>query len=126
MKIFWLTWINVFGTVSAMTNIFQLLTAIIAVESGGNNLAVGDGGRAIGALQIHQCVILDVNRVYGTRYTHAAMTNRELATNVFYKYLAIYAKDRSPEFMARVWNGGPRGNSNPATVIYWKKVKRHF
>ena len=46
-----------------------LLSSIITVESNGKVDAVGDGGKAIGILQIHACVIVDVNRVHGTSYS---------------------------------------------------------
>lgn len=101
----------------------HLLAALIAVESGGNDHAVGDGGRAIGALQIHAGVVQDVNRRHGTRYTHRGMTNRTDAVRVADLYLRTYAPGATPEVQARVWNGGPRGASKPATAGYWVRVK---
>ena len=46
-----------------------LILALAMVESSFNPSAVGDNGDAVGLLQIHECVIQDVNRVYGTSYT---------------------------------------------------------
>ena len=103
-----------------------LLAAILAVESGGNDLAVGDHGRALGALQIHAAVVQDVNRHHGTRYTHAEMHDRKAAVRVASLYLQTYAPGASPEVQARVWNGGPRGASKPATMGYWARVKRQM
>lgn len=100
-----------------------LLAAILAVESGGNDLAIGDHGRALGALQIHAAVVEDVNRVHKTRYRHADMHDRAKAVRVCSLYLATYAPGASPEVQARVWNGGPRGASKPATLGYWERVK---
>jgi len=100
-----------------------LLAALLAVESGGNDLAVGDQGRAIGALQIHRGVVEDVNRVHKTRYTHADMHDRQKAVRVCSLYLATYAPGASSEVQARVWNGGPRGATKPATLGYWARVK---
>lgn len=99
------------------------LAAILAVESGGNDLAVGDHGRALGALQIHAAVVEDVNRHHGTRYRHADMHDRAKAVRVASLYLQTYAPGASLEVQARVWNGGPRGASKPATLGYWAKVK---
>ena len=101
-----------------------LLAALLAVESGGNDLAIGDNGRARGALQIHAGVVADVNRHHGTRYTHADMHDRKAAVRVASLYLATYAPGASPEVQARVWNGGPRGASKAATLGYWGRVKR--
>jgi hypothetical protein len=99
------------------------LAALLAVESGGNDLAIGDHGRAIGALQIHAAVVVDVNRHHGTRYRHADMHDRTKAVRVASLYLATYAPGASPEVQARVWNGGPRGATKAATLGYWAKVK---
>ncbi len=103
-----------------------LLAALLAVESGGNDKAVGDHGRALGALQIHAAVVQDVNRHHGTRYTHAEMHDRAKAVRVASLYLQTYAPGASPEVQARVWNGGPRGASKPATMGYWVRVKREM
>ena len=103
-----------------------LVAAILAVESGGNDLAVGDHGRARGALQIHAAVVQDVNRHHGTRYRHADMHDRAKAVRVCNLYLQTYAPGASPEVQARVWNGGPRGATKPATLGYWAKVRREM
>ena len=103
-----------------------LLAALLAVESGGNDLAIGDNGRARGALQIHAGVVQDVNRHHGTRYTHRDMHDRAKAVRVASLYLATYAPGASPEVQARVWNGGPRGATKAATLGYWARVKREM
>ena len=103
-----------------------LVAALIVVESGGNDLAIGDNGRARGALQIHAKVVEDVNRRHGTRYRHADMHDRAKAVRVASLYLQTYAPGASPEVQARVWNGGPRGASKPATEGYWSRVRRQI
>ena len=108
----------------------SLLRAITYVESRGDNSAIGDGGLAYGSLQIHRGVVLDVNRVYGTNYTHRDAFDRAAAVDLFHKYLAIYAVERrlgrvpTREDKARIWNGGPNGYRKDATVGYWQKVRR--
>lgn len=102
-----------------------LVAAMIAVESGGNANALGRNGE-IGALQIRSCVVRDVNRVYGTKYTHAGMTNVDDAVRVASLYIKAYAPGASPEVQARVWNGGPRGATKAATLGYWGRVKRQM
>jgi len=103
-----------------------LLAALLAVESGGNDKAIGDHGRALGALQIHAAVVQDVNRRHGTAYRHADMHDRAKAVRVASLYLATYAPNATPEVQARVWNGGPRGASKAATLGYWAKVRREM
>lgn len=107
-------------------NLTNLITALIAVESGGDNLAEGDHGKARGPLQIHECVVRDVNSEYGTHYTWIGMTNRADARRVCDLYLQKWAKGRSMEDAARIWNGGPKGYRNPATDAYWRRVQRHL
>lgn len=100
-----------------------LVAALLAVESGGNDKAIGDHGRALGALQIHAAVVVDVNRHHGTRYTHRDMHDRAKAVRVASLYLATYAPGGSAEVQARVWNGGPKGATKTATLGYWARVR---
>ena len=109
-----------------MTTISNLISALIIVESSGNDLAIGDGGRAIGPLQIHKAVVIDVNRITGSSYRHQHMTNRAQARAVCEAYLRHYGKGATPEQLARRWNGGPRGDTKTATEAYWAKVKKHL
>lgn len=107
-----------------------LAAALILVESGGNNGAVGDGGRAIGPLQVHHEVVLDVNRCFRTRFTHRGMTNRADAIAVLDRYLWMYAQPGrigravSNADRARIWNGGPDGWRKAATLGYAERVRR--
>jgi len=107
-----------------------LLAALLAVESGGNDRAVGDSGRAIGALQIHAAVVQDVNRRHGTRYTHAGMARRRDAVAVATLYLGTYAtRERlgrpvTDADRARIWNGGPNGWRKASTMGYAERVRR--
>lgn len=99
-----------------------LLAALIAVESGGNDLARGSRGE-LGALQIRPALVRDVNRIHGTHYRHAEMTNRAVAVRVCVLYVEHYAPGCNAETQARVWNGGPRGAQRGRTLVYWQRVK---
>jgi hypothetical protein len=109
-----------------MTSISNLISALIIVESSGNDLAVGDGGKAIGPLQIHRGVVLDVNRITGSHYRHQDMTNRAQARAVCEAYLRHYGRGKTTEQQARIWNGGPTGDKKHATLVYWNKVSKHM
>lgn len=108
----------------------RLIPALIKVESNGNPRAVGDNGKALGALQIWSVVVQDVNRAHGTRYTHRDALDPAKAEAICRLYLAIYCTPkrlgRQPtmEDAARIWNGGPTGWKKKATVSYWQKVAR--
>ena len=108
----------------------RLLTALIQVESSGNDKAVGDNGKAVGCLQIRKEVIDDVNRIYGTDYTLADRRDRAKSMEICRRYISHYATEKRlgrsvrNEDMARIWNGGPNGHRKGATNKYWTKVKR--
>jgi hypothetical protein len=105
-------------------NLSNLITALIIVESSGNDQAIGDNGRALGPLQIHRGVVLDVNRITGNNYRHSEMTNRAQARAVCEAYLKHWGKGKTTEEQARIWNGGPTGDRKASTVAYWAKVKK--
>lgn len=108
----------------------RLIPALVKVESSGNPRAVGDAGRALGALQIWSVVVVDVNRVHGTRYVHADAFDPAKAERICRLYLAIYCTPRrlgrtpTLEDAARIWNGGPNGYRKASTVSYWQKVAK--
>lgn len=100
-----------------------LLSALIAVESGGNDLAKGRHGE-LGALQIKPILLRDANRIMGTHYAHRQMTNRAISTFIAQSYLAHYGQNLSDESLARIWQGGPRGHRKTSTRAYGKRVMR--
>ena len=113
-----------------MTNVITaaLLLAMANVESGGNSRSIGDHGKARGHLQIHRCVIQDVNRVYSTHFTHRDAHNPAKAQRIAFLYISHYASEKrlgrkpTQEDCAQVWAGGPDGWREKATLPYWRKV----
>ena len=108
-----------------------LWEAVCAVESGGNALAVGDRGadgvyRAAGIAQIWAITVRDVNRFAGTRYTLNDRFNVERSRAIFHLYTEHYGKGQSDQFKARIWNGGPKGNTKKATIAYWAKISKQL
>lgn len=105
-----------------------LFSAIVAVESGGNCLAVGDNGKAVGPAQIWEITVRDCNRILGEpvfrmedRFSLAkSKAMFEIYTNHYGKR---YGMPISDEIRAKVWNGGPNGPKKQATQKYWHKVK---
>lgn len=116
----------------------ELEDAIIQVESGGDDFAIGDRDldySAYGPLQIRYPYVKDVNNRFGTNYrARMCLGNRELSLDIFRKYMSIYATERrlgravTDEDIARIHNGGPAGyiknNSRLSqnAGIYWQKV----
>ena len=115
------------NTLQTMTTLSNLISALIIVESSGNDLAIGDNKRALGPLQIHRGVVQDVNRFTGSHYQWQQMTNRAQARAVCEAYLTHYGKGKSTEEQARIWNAGPQGHKKKtATQAYWLKVQRNL
>ena len=107
------------------------IAALIAVESGGNDHAIGDNGQAVGCLQIHPAVVEDVNQwAYKPTYFYLGdRMDRGCSIRILDAYLKRYAtkerlrREPSLEDLARIWNGGPDGYQKPATRGYWIKVR---
>lgn len=99
--------------------------ALHIVETGGRRGAIlGDGGRALGPLQIHKSYHAD-SRVPGD-YSRCA--DLEYSKRVVSAYLQRYAAAAwaagDIETLARVHNGGPKGAKKAATAAYASKVRR--
>jgi len=111
-------------------NIALLITLLISIESGGNDSAIGDGGKAYGCLQIHAGAVADYNRLTGSSITHADCFDREVSIAVFKAYVGHYATfkrlGRKPtmEDAARIWNGGPNGYKKACTLPYAGKLHK--
>ena len=103
-----------------------LWEAVCTVESGGNPLAVGDGGRAAGIAQIWAITVKDVNRIAGTKFTLNDRFDAEKSRQMFNLYVNHYGKGQSDGYKARIWNGGPTGNTKKSTIAYWNKIQKHL
>ena len=89
-----------------------LLSALIQIESGGNDHARGRHGE-LGALQIKSIMVRDINRIMGTDYSHAQVTNRAVSIFIAESYFAHYGKHLSDESLARLWQVGQKVLKDP-------------
>lgn len=110
----------------------KLIAALIQVESGDDDYAIGDRNlthKAYGCLQIRQPYMDDANAFLGTSYkAQDCLGNRELSIKIFRTYMQRY-KLTTDEQKARAHNGGasaarPGTKMNKATDAYWAKVKK--
>ena len=106
----------------------DLLDAIRQVESNGDDAAVGDGGKAIGAYQFWYAYWKDAHdfdKTLGGSYKDCY--DPEYARRVVIAYMTRYApKNATAEDLARIHNGGPKGHTKKATLKYWDKVKKEM
>lgn len=105
-----------------------LVDALIAVESSGNDSAVGDQGRAIGVLQIHPITVREVNRILSLKgssekYILSDRWSRIKSIQMFDIWKSHHLPKASLEVVARTWNGGTRYRFSKDATEYWKKVK---
>jgi hypothetical protein len=114
---------------SAGTDTRAILDAIRTVETGGErdpDSAIGDGGRALGAYQIHRAYWLDATasdpalRALG----YESVTDRAIAERVVLAYLTRYAPRWDLDTVSRIHNGGPKGHLRASTKDYATKVAK--
>jgi hypothetical protein len=103
----------------------SFFAALHQVETGGALGGIkGDKGKALGPLQIHRAYHAD-SRVGGD-YSRCA--DLEYSKRVVTSYLKRYApaawESGDVATLARIHNGGPKGNIKPATKSYSQKVLR--
>ena len=109
--------------------LLQVIMILIQIESGGNVNAVGDGGDAIGCLQIHPVMVKECNRILGRgEFTLANRWSKRLSIQMAYIFLTHqwerYHKDHgeapSALDLAVAWNTGSIYKDNR---LYRRKVK---
>ena len=99
--------------------------ALHVVETSGRTGAIlGDNGRALGPLQIHRAYHADA-RIGGD---YARCADLDYSRRVVTAYLQRYAPQAwasgDVTTLARIHNGGPRGDKKSATLGYAAKVAR--
>ena len=106
----------------------EIFSALREVETGGSKSggrrAVGDGGKAIGPLQIHRAYWED-SKVPGRfedcrEFAYA----RQVAIAYWRRYCPKALDALDAETLARVHYGGPTGAKKESTKVFWKKVER--
>ena len=115
-------------------NEFELVNALIQIESRGNDSAIGDthlGEPSVGVLQIRPIMVREVNRILKLKKTEVRFKlkdrfDREKSIEMFLIWKEFHHKDSDFETIARNWNGGPNGYKNSRTLHYWKKVENEL
>jgi hypothetical protein len=97
-------------------NIYEpLIRAVVFVESGGNNMAIGTH-HDTGPFQITPIRIKDYNQRTKSNYKLEDCYDYTLSRKIF----LYYTKGRSYEVVAKCWNGWTIKQS---TQKYWEKVR---
>lgn len=114
-------------------NISKIREVLKHVETNYRIEMIGDGGDSFGILQIQEAVIIDINRKFGTNYSHQDAFDEVCAEEIFELYIQMYSKklekkEKRPvtEYdIVRMWNGGPRGYKRSSTLDYLEKYKKY-
>ena len=116
-----------------------IILILIPIESGGNSLAIGDNGEAVGALQIHTIFVDEVNRILWLQgrserfsYEDRIIVSRSIEMADIYltfwgKKAGISDFEKLPDddmvILGRIFNGNPsRGHKSSSTLPYAEKV----
>lgn len=97
----------------------EVIVILLLLEAGQNEPG------AVGPLQIHECVVEDVNQHLG--YQAFDLRDREDVEQscwIAHEYLSIYGKGRSAVEQARIWNGGPDGHLETCTLQYAERFEQ--
>ena len=108
----------------------EIIEVLKHVETLNNPEAVGDNGASWGVLQIQKACVDDVNKYFGTNYTHRDMFQVECAEEVTRLYMMMGAQlylerhgiPATEEVLVRNHNGGVyRGYRIKATLPYYRR-----
>ena len=103
-----------------------LVLAMIEKESGNGTRLYNPDEEAYGVLQIRRGALLDVNEYAGTNYTLQDMySSQALSAWALYQYCKRYHAS-TPEWMARLWAGGPKGRYSDAAGRYWLDIQKRM
>ena len=118
----WFAAVSAQAAATDPNDIERLLDAIARIESHYDSNAVGDGGRALGAYQIHRVYWEEGTAFLGVDWPHRDATDPKKARRVVKAYLLHYGNGKSLIEMARIHNGGPCGYKKKATLCYARKI----
>ena len=109
----------------------KIIDKLEIIESGGDCAAVGDGGRAVGCLQIHPIMLRECNRIlnreeFTLEDRKSRARSRQMAkiflTAQYYKWSAKYKHRPGEDLLACAWNSG--SIFKHVNIRYLEKYKR--
>ncbi len=80
-----------------MPDFDRLVSALVQVESGGRNHAVGDGGRAVGCLQMWPNAVDEVNRISGKKKFSYADRKNPVKSRAMCRITLLWHHKRNPK-----------------------------
>jgi len=106
-----------------------LFLAIRAVETSGMaapHRAVGDQGRSIGPYQITPAYWADSGIGGKWMWCRSHAYSEAVMSAYWQRHCPDALRRRDSQVLARIHNGGPRGQTKRATWVYWQKVRKNL
>lgn len=105
----------------------DIISAMIKVESAGNDSAYNLKEDAVGCLQIRPIMVREVNRILkrcgeDKRFDVKDRWSRDKSIEMFIIWRDYHHPSSGYEKIARNWNGGADGYKKKSTEKYWEKV----
>ena len=106
-----------------------LFRAIRAVETSGlaaPHRAVGDKGRSIGPYQITRAYWADSGIRGEWTWCRGHAYSEKVMSAYWQRNCPDALRRRDSQVLARIHNGGPKGQTKRATWVYWRKVRNNL
>jgi len=108
------------------------IDGLCRLESGMRPDAVGDGGRDLGILQMHRCMVDEANRVGGFSFKHRDAFDpakaRRMASAILRYYDRVIhqtvGRGATAKELAYIWNGGASSWRRATNPVDDKKQRR--
>jgi len=101
----------------------ELLDKIHQVESSGRiNPPAGDDGRAVGPMQLHKDVIIDVNQYFNVNYSFEDRRNLQKSKEIAKLYIAMWLEIHKEQVASLIFHYGPSQWKQDVDG-YWLKIK---
>lgn len=118
-------------TTSEATDIDELMSAIIYVESRGKADAYNETSGATGCMQLTTVMVDEVNRICRLRgiqktYTLDDRWSCKTSKQMFRIWYNFHHQRSTAEKIARHWWGGPKWGEDDISIAYWEKVKERL
>jgi len=105
-------------------NTENIINKLWQIESGRRlNPPDGDGGDAVGPLQLHLDVLKDVNRYFDADFAAADRKDLAKSKQIAKLYIQMWLQKNAEEIAVRIFNGCPRGFKSDLTDNYWNNYK---
>ena len=109
------------------THKLNVISAIVTIESNGDELAFNELEDAAGIMQTRPIMVKEINQLLGfEKYNLNDRWDAKISKSLFIDLQDFYNPTWDLEIAARTWNGGKNGMNKSSTLDYFKKVKANY